>query len=247
MKLKNGALFIADAHYQKGVREEFLKLLKDPATDKIKTDQIFFMVDIFDLLVGEISYTINQNRELIDLINQISIKTEVIYLEGNHDFNLQKLFPKVKVINYQEQPLVLKDSNQTILLAHGDRYISTNYNLYVKIIRDHLVLNTLNIIDILTNKLISKTILKKQKNKKICKKIENFSKIAKQKSKIYDISGNRCKLLCEGHYHIDYLHEQEMFSYRVLNSFACGGVYYILDLDKGVVFNQITLRRGSNG
>ncbi len=239
MRLQEDAIFITDAHYQKGVREAFLEFLQDIASSTINCNQLFFLGDMFDLLVGEVAYTIAQNREVIDLINKISQKKEIIYLEGNHDFNLQKIFPNISVVPYQKQPLVLKYHNQKIALSHGDKTFSTRYKLYVKLIRNSAILRILNILDHFSNNLISKTILQKQKNKNICKKIENFSHIAKQKFKIYDISGNRYNLLCEGHYHIDHLYEQEDFSYRVLDSFACEGVYYRLTLKGGVVFKKM--------
>jgi UDP-2,3-diacylglucosamine hydrolase len=240
-KLHDKVIFIADAHYQVGVRESLYEFLLQVETKEIETTQLIMIGDMFDLLVGSISYTVKQNQDLITLINRLSTKYEILYLEGNHDFNLQKLFPKVQVISLQNQPLICTYHDKKIALAHGDVYQTLAYKLYTIMIRNPLVLKILNFIDKNNNNFISKKILLSQKNKNICKKIENFTQIIKQKSKKYDIAGNGFDVICEGHYHMDKEFSFQGTTYKLFASYACDRCYFSIDFKGSLKFLKHTL------
>ncbi|WP_026803414.1 UDP-2,3-diacylglucosamine diphosphatase [Aliarcobacter lanthieri] len=191
--LKEEAIFIADSHYNKK-NQEFLYLLERIEKDDFFTSQIFLMGDNFDFLSVESKYFVEQNYEVIDRLNQLSLKKEIIYLEGNHDFNLQKLFPNIKVIKREDQPFLIKYKNNVIALSHGDNFINWKYELFCKIIRNSFLLWFLNFIDIkfFISIKIEQVLLKKN----ICHKISNFEKIAKKRLKNYNSN-----IIIEGHYH----------------------------------------------
>jgi UDP-2,3-diacylglucosamine hydrolase len=206
LKLKDGAIFIADAHYPHHKQIEFLTFLQNIKTKKIKTPQLFLMGDIFDLLIGKSKFTINLFKNEIKLLEEIAKDIEVIYLEGNHDFYLKPIFKRVKVIPLQNQPLILKNGNLTYALTHGDKYNTTFlYKLYTKFIRNALVLSILPETIAIKN-------YEKMKNKKICKKIKNFE------SKVGEILKNYSSdFVIEGHYH----QEKIIKNYIALPSFGC--------------------------
>jgi UDP-2,3-diacylglucosamine hydrolase len=239
IELSDEALFVADAHYQDGVREEFYDFLLQLYHGDIKADELVFMGDMFDLLVGKITYTTEKNKKLINLINQISKTKKIIYLEGNHDFSLKSIFPNLIIVPFSSQPLIIKYHQKIIALSHGDNFSKVGYRFYTLFIRNPFVLNILNFIDKFTNNSISKKILKNQENKKICKKIKNFHNLAKQKSKFYDIASNRFDLICEGHYHMDEKFVFKDVKYKFFSSFACEKVYYKMNFTEEIVFNQI--------
>ncbi|WP_418180273.1 UDP-2,3-diacylglucosamine diphosphatase [Aliarcobacter lanthieri] len=191
--LKEEAIFIADSHYNKK-NQEFIYLLKRIEKDDFFTSQIFLMGDNFDFLSVESKYFVEQNHEVIDSLNQLSLKKEIIYLEGNHDFNLQKLFPNIKVIKREKQPFLVKYKSNIIALSHGDNFVDWKYELFCKIIRNSFLLWFLNFIDIkfFISKKIEEVLLKKD----ICHKISNFEKIAKNRVKNYNSN-----IIIEGHYH----------------------------------------------
>ncbi|EAL5650272.1 UDP-2,3-diacylglucosamine diphosphatase, partial [Campylobacter lari] len=89
--IKENAVFIADAHENENRRGfwEFLQALKN---DEIQTTQLFLMGDIFDLLIYEIKATHKFAMPYIELLEELAKKIEIIYLEGNHDFNLARFF-----------------------------------------------------------------------------------------------------------------------------------------------------------
>jgi len=193
ISLKDDAIFIADSHYNKK-NQDFLHLLKRIDKGEVFTSQIFLIGDNFDFLSGESKYFILQNKEVIDILNKLSLEKEIIYLEGNHDYNLQRLFPKIKVIKIGNQPFIIKFEDKTIALSHGDNFINGKYELYCKIIRNSFLLWFLNLIDI--NFFISKRIEKALLKKNICYKISNFKNIAQKRVKNYDSN-----IIIEGHYH----------------------------------------------
>ncbi len=239
-KLQDGAIFIADAHYQVGVREDFYDFLLALEKEEIQTSQLIMMGDMFDLLVGAIDYTVVQNQKIITLINTLSQTKEILYLEGNHDFNLQKLFPKVTLIPRHKQPLHCLYHDKHVILSHGDLYQGWEYNTYCMFIRNPFLLKILNFVDKHRYNFISKSILKEQKNKDICRKSNNFSQMIKQKSKKYDIAGNRFDVICEGHHHMNEEYSFDGCLYKLFASYACGKSYFTIDFKERIVFNQFT-------
>ena len=130
-KLQEGAIFIADAHYPNHKKEEFLAFLSAIKEERIKTSQLILMGDIFDLLLEQSSFLKNLFEKEIALINDIAKKIEVIYLEGNHDFNLASIFVNAKVVPLQKQPLLLQNNNKIYALSHGDKFaMSFSYKIF---------------------------------------------------------------------------------------------------------------------
>ena len=240
-KIKEDAIFIADAHYQVGVRESFYHFLLKVDSGEIETSQLIMIGDMFDLLVGLIHYTVRENQKVINLINSLAEKKEILYFEGNHDFYLQPLFPKVKVIPIKNQPLIASYHDKKIAISHGDLHQSIGYKIYTLLIRNFFILKILNFLDENYDNFISKKILFAHKNKDICKKIENFSQIIKQKSKKYDIANNGFDLICEGHYHMNEEYSFQGCQYRLFSSYACGNIYFKIAFTDKVLFTQHTI------
>ena len=135
MVIKSGAIFIADAHYNK-IQEELIDFLQQIKDKKVVCTQLFLMGDIFDFLCDEVDYFQNINSELISIIYDISLVKETIYFEGNHDYSLEDTFPKVELISRAQQPVYTYLNNQKVALAHGDIYTPKAYNIYCSIIRN---------------------------------------------------------------------------------------------------------------
>ena len=152
------------------------------------------MGDNFDFLSNEIKYFKNRNKDIIELLNYLSDSFEIFYLEGNHDYNLSKIFPKIKVVKREKQPLLLKYKDKKIALSHGDNFINWHYNLYCKIIRNSYFLYFLNFLDI--NFFISKKIEQALENKNICHNLNYFEELVNKRVKNYTED-----IIIEGHYH----------------------------------------------
>jgi UDP-2,3-diacylglucosamine hydrolase len=235
IEIKDGALFISDAHDNEK-RKGFYNFLQKLDRGEIKTNQLFFMGDMFDLLVGEVSYTNSFFKNSIDLINRLSSKIEIIYLEGNHDFRIQTVFPDVKVYPISKQPLLCSYHNRYILLSHGDFHQGRNYMFYTMLIRNKILLMVLNIIDKVLNNYISKKILLNQISKNKCYEITHFDQFIKQKIKKYDIEITEIDFVCEGHHHQDKEFIFDRFKYINFSSFACDKSYYQITFKDEIKF-----------
>lgn len=191
INLEIGAIFIADSHYNEN-RTELLDFLEE-----LSAPQLVLMGDIFDFLCGEVDYWIQKNQKLIDLINKLSQTTQIIFLEGNHDYNLEKLFPEAIIVPRQRQPLIVNVNSKKYALSHGDIFTPFGYNLYTAIIRNSFFLQFVNFIDLdyTINKKIDSWLLKKN----ICSNIEDFESFAKKRLSLY--AQYEVDAVVEGHFH----------------------------------------------
>lgn len=192
--IKDGAIFVADSHFNIK-NQEFLDFLQKIKAGKIETSQLFLMGDMIDFISGESRYFVKQNKDVIDILNELSNNIEIIYLEGNHDYNLDILFPNLKVVSREKQPFVSKiDNSKIINLSHGDNFSDWKYNFYCTIIRNKYLLYFLNFLDL--NFFISKRIENALLKKNICYKIFDFERIIKRR-----VANYNCDIVIEGHFH----------------------------------------------
>jgi len=223
MFLKKGAILIADAHYPNH-NKSLLDILDGLNCGKIRTPQLILMGDIFDLLVGGSKYLQNRFEKEINLIDEVAKKIEVIYIEGNHDFNLKPLFKNVKIFPIEQQPVIFDAGEKIVALSHGDRFeMSLSYKIYTKLIRNPTVLKLLP-------EFIAKNKLASMQSKKICKKIENFKTLAKNITKNY-----KADIIIEGHYHQGIVVD----NYISLPSLACSNKIALFD-GKNIEFKEFS-------
>jgi len=223
IEIKEGAFVIADAHYSH-LRPELLDFIKDIESQKLQPTQLILMGDIFDALFGSIDYTLEKNAEIVQLLNNISQNIEIIYLEGNHDFNLKNIFPKAKVFSMKMQPVICKYEDKTVCLAHGDFDGAFCYKLYSAIIRNPSVLLVLRKIDTLFKNFIIKKIDKYLTKKEDCKEFVGFREFIQKR--LDDKAA--CDYFIEGHFHQNVSMEFANLKYINLAAFACNQRYFIV-------------------
>jgi len=208
-KIKENALFIADAHYPHH-GDEFLEILKKIENKDIKTSQLFLMGDIFDLLFGYNEYIKSFSYEAIELLNKLSNSIEIHYIEGNHDFCLEELFPKIEVYSYQQQPIHFILDNQDIFISHGDRYkTGFIYQLYTKLLRNRTTLRLLKPFE----KQIIEYQINRLKKKKICRDFKGYREVFDKIISNYPKNST----IVEGHFHKGVVYK----NYISLPSLAC--------------------------
>jgi len=165
--IEEGAIFVADAHYPH--HGNALPLLLDNIeSGRVVTTQLFLMGDIFDLLIGGLEYSYTPNQTIIDTINRLSNSIDIHYIEGNHDFRLQSIFPNVIIYPRTSQPLFMSYNTKRVGLSHGDIYgCGVAHNTMSRVIRSSIFITLAKpiqryLIDrqitILTKKSISHTI-----------------------------------------------------------------------------------------
>ena len=235
-ELHEGAIFVADSHYGPW-RTSFVDFLRAVESGKIQTRQLILMGDNSDLLFGPISETSRLNQELIPLLNSLSEKMEILYLEGNHDFRLASVFPNILVVPRNQQPLMMRYGTEKIALLHGDIGVPLGYELYTALIRNRPLLYTLNVINTLLGGAIIKWLSDDMQGKNHCQKIENFETIARRHSGSKWI--HECDIVIEGHYHQNKSFDFDAYRYINLGAFACNErVYVVKSLQDRLVLDE---------
>ncbi|MDY0194810.1 MAG: UDP-2,3-diacylglucosamine diphosphatase [Sulfurovaceae bacterium] len=225
-EIKEGALFIADAHYPHH-GDEFIKLLHKLDSGDLTTPQLFLMGDIFDLLFGYNDYILTFCDEAISLLQKLSQKIEMHYFEGNHDFCLKDIFPNINVYSREEQPVIMRLGSKRVALSHGDKYeTGFGYGAYCKLLRNKI---TLNLLKPFEKKIINYQ-MEKLPSKIICRKMPDFE----QKAKAIMSHYKDVDLVIEGHFH----QAINIGNYISLPSLACQKKVAIVQ-ERNIIFSNI--------
>ena len=210
LSIRENAIFVADAHYPHH-GDEFLRLLTALEEGRIETPQLFLMGDIFDLLFGCGTYVQNFSSEAVAKLQRLSGKMEIHYLEGNHDFCLKSIFPRINVYSRREQPVRMKMGGKSVALAHGDLYdTGWGYGLYSFLLRQCGFLCLFKRWD----RSLSEPHLKRLRGKKICRDFADFEAKAERIAAHYPAEA---ELIIEGHFH----QGRKIGRYLSLPSLAC--------------------------
>lgn len=230
-EIKAGAIFIADAHdnSNKNAFLNFLKALENGAISM--PPQLFIMGDMFDYL-SITTYSQVFYKKHIELLNSLSQKTEIYYFEGNHDFNLSKIFPNLEIFDIYHQPQIFTTKfGEKISLAHGDIFLKPLETLFLRALRSRAFLWIMDKIDRICKFKITKEILKKQANKKLDYKIIDFEFVIG--SKIYNYQTPK---IIEGHYHqgVNLAFDDQI--YINLPCFASEQRYFVVEYTNEIKF-----------
>ncbi|MCK4737824.1 MAG: metallophosphoesterase [Sulfurimonas sp.] len=233
IEILEGAFIVADAHYSHQ-RPELLDFIKEIHSKKLQPTQLILMGDIFDALFGGVPYTQKINQEVIKLLNEISLDIEMIYLEGNHDFNLVKIFPHAKIFPISQQPVACQYKDKKILLAHGDIEGDFSYKIYTSLIRNPIVLSVLTLLDSLSAHYILNRLDKYLSKKDDCKEFVGLREyMSKRVENKYS-----CDYFIEGHFHQNKSIKFDDFIYINLGVFACNQRYFIVESSKDIELLQ---------
>lgn len=239
--LYEGAILVADSHYASW-RTSFTDFLCALEEGEIQTPQLILMGDNFDLLFGPVAQTLRLNQQGIECLNRLSLKIPIIYLEGNHDFQLSAVFPDIRVIDRAHQPLIMNHNGSRIALLHGDIGVSVGYRIYTALIRNRVILYGLNILNERFGGFIINTLIEQMQRKNHCKKIENFESIAQRHAGAEWTLG--CDTVIEGHYHQNRTFVQDTFTYWNLGAFACNErVYSVKSSQNKTILEEIIFHK----
>jgi UDP-2,3-diacylglucosamine hydrolase len=222
-ELKEGAILVADAHYS-DKRPELLGFLKAVADKEIAATQLILMGDIFDLLFGAVPLTRQRNAEAVATIKTIASQIKVLYLEGNHDFQLRSIFPDIEVVPLADQPLLCHFRSKRVMLAHGDWGTDLGYRIYTALIRSKGVLVVLRLLDTLTSHAIIKWLDSYLEKKEDCNEFGGFERYVAKRLSGIDL--NDVDYFLEGHYHQNKGFLAGDCHYFNLGAFACNQRYY---------------------
>jgi UDP-2,3-diacylglucosamine hydrolase len=106
---------------QSAFYQSFLKVLDEPESEQ---DTVVLAGDIFDLMVGKSRYFSQKHADFFNKLRALARKkVRLYYIEGNHDFHIQKQFEGIP-IRFEEESVKLEvqtaQSIKRIYIAHGD-------------------------------------------------------------------------------------------------------------------------------
>ncbi|WP_298056845.1 UDP-2,3-diacylglucosamine diphosphatase [uncultured Campylobacter sp.] len=239
--VKSGAIFIADSHENEN-RENFWRFLCALKSGEIKTPQLFLMGDMFDFLAGECEFFVKFYERYIHTIDELGEEMEIYYFEGNHDFNLARLFKNVKAYPIGAQPVnFASECGQSVLIAHGDIFLPFVSKYALRFLRVKIFLKTMNFFDKFLNFRLSKRILNKLKRKILDYKIPNFKNLAEAKMRQYN-AFYEADIVIEGHYHQGKQYTIGKQKYINIPSFACEQSYFVVEYDQNIKFARKSVK-----
>lgn len=239
--VKSGAIFIADSHENEN-RENFWHFLCALKSGEIKTPQLFLMGDMFDFLAGECEFFVKFYERYVRAIDELGEKMEIYYFEGNHDFNLARLFKNVKAYPIGAQPVKFaSECGQSVLIAHGDIFLPFVAKYALRFLRVKWFLKTMNFFDKFLNFRLSKLILNKLKRKILDYKIPNFKNLAEAKMRRYN-AFYEADVVIEGHYHQGKQYTIGKQKYINIPSFACEQSYFVVEYGQNIKFARKSVK-----
>ncbi len=82
---------------------------------------LLFLGDIFDILVGSQNFFQERYKDFLSALESLQKKNvRVLYLEGNHDFQLKNFFKSMTHIECLSGECTFSWDNRFVYLAHGD-------------------------------------------------------------------------------------------------------------------------------
>ncbi|MGP1532757.1 MAG: UDP-2,3-diacylglucosamine diphosphatase [Campylobacter sp.] len=239
--IKSGAIFIADSHENEN-RENFWHFLCALKSGEIKTPQLFLMGDMFDFLASECEFFVKFYERYVRVIDELGEKMEIYYFEGNHDFNLARLFKNVKAYPIGAQPVKFAtECGQSVLIAHGDIFLPFVAKYALRFLRVKVFLKTMNFFDKFLNFRLSKRILNKLKRKILDYKIPNFKNLAEAKMRRYNVF-YEADVVIEGHYHQGEQYTIGKQKYINVPSFACEQSYFVVEYGQNIKFARKSVK-----
>ena len=249
----NNILTISDVHIKEkncNNKKMLFKVIEQAKSKNI--DSIFFLGDIFDLMIGSHQEHINLYDDFFQLLKvKILEGIKVKYFAGNHDLHLKSLFESFIIKNnlpldsfeYHQEGIFLKLSGKDFYFSHGDDIEIGNYGYKI-----YKYILTSKIVEFLANKVFSYKFIndigteasKKSRirnNNRYSGNNLEFVKEKFRKSAILHADNQKLTIVC-GHSHVDDIYEYNNLSYYNNGYFPITKKYHLI-LDGNI--QQFTL------
>lgn len=89
----------------------------------VNSDVIVFLGDIFDIMIGPKTQYLKRYHFFFEAIKKLASEgKKIVYIEGNHDFHIEKVFKELNTNNIEviSKRFVLEDAGKKIAFEHGD-------------------------------------------------------------------------------------------------------------------------------
>jgi UDP-2,3-diacylglucosamine hydrolase len=133
-------IFIADCHL-KGLDDPNQAALTTFLDGLFKIDKLVILGDFFDFWVGLNNIVYEQYKPVLKSLFALSESgVEIIYVEGNHDFDMGPYFTETLKAKVYDNTCGLLLDGKRIYMAHGDTInMTTSYQIFRALLRGPLL------------------------------------------------------------------------------------------------------------
>lgn len=114
-------LFVSDVHLDEPHKKRygaFLRFLKETCAAP-DVEKVFLVGDIFDLWLGDRKIYVDKHKEVLEALKNLALTKEVHFFEGNHDFQLGKVWTDMGV-HVHPASYEFHHKGKKFLISHGD-------------------------------------------------------------------------------------------------------------------------------
>lgn len=114
-------IFIADAHLRRADDRNYQLLVAFLASQRGRLRTLYLLGDIFDFWVGYRHVVFSAHVPLLEVLRELRTEgTEIVYVEGNHDFNVGPFFTQTLGCRVLPDGGAVDLDGRRVLVAHGD-------------------------------------------------------------------------------------------------------------------------------
>jgi UDP-2,3-diacylglucosamine hydrolase len=122
------AIFIADAHLGKPADDNYRLMLRFLGELPGKTDLLLIAGDFFEFWLGDSAEPFPHYRPVLDALAAVTNSgVKLIFLEGNHDFHLQRYFRREFNADVFPEATTLVLDGKKLFICHGDLINMADY------------------------------------------------------------------------------------------------------------------------
>lgn len=203
----DSVLIVTDIHIRSPEEENYRLLLNLLGrVDSSEVEYFVLLGDVFDFCYGRSSYFCKKFSLLVEVLEKLAkTSTKVIFVQGNHEFSLERMpWKKVEIVERGTKVIKLKDGKK-IALCHGDYLIpKREYFFYMGLVRSEVFQRLTGLIPgFLVDKICLKlSALSRKKHKRLDR--ENLKRHAEKW-----LLSTGASLGFAGHYHMSLEHNFE--------------------------------------
>ena len=135
-------LFVGDAHFASGDGERRKHFFNFIQKNRSTLNTLVIMGDFFDFWFGfrDLSPLKREYGDILQFLKQLrSEGVEIIYLEGNHEFQMEPYMRETLGIDVYDNCVEIDLDGKKIYLAHGDRaYATVSHRILTWLLRNRI-------------------------------------------------------------------------------------------------------------
>ncbi len=246
---------ISDVHVKESSDTNFSLLKKFFEHESVKASNFIILNgDIFDILIGGKTQYLKKYNEFFHLIRSaIERGTKVVYIEGNHDFHIERLIRKsIKKLKLDKSMFVhvktfydISVDNKVVRFTHGDdveienekyrKYKRTINNKIMKFLGDYIV--PFHLIEWIGHRASSKSRNNNLHKYELSPEGQDFVKNKfRRSSEVYLENHQEVTGLVCGHSHCKDFYELSDDRFYINNGFAPSSKTFIFVSESGAKF-----------